>query len=142
MNRISSLLQVKAYHPKPLLLSSHTALTKALKFFTPDAEYTRLSFTYWFNSSQHTDVLEKMNRIGWIADEIEHHPEWKLLNNRLEVNLSTHDIGNRISLKDYILADYIETVLMGKSSEAVLLEKWNKKKIDVDEVSEDNDLEV
>jgi 4a-hydroxytetrahydrobiopterin dehydratase len=56
-----------------------------------------------------------MNRIGWMADEIQHHPEWTLSGNKLHINLSTHDIGNNISLKDYILAAYIEKILTDKS---------------------------
>lgn len=139
MNKLSSLLQVKLYKARPLLDTSHKALSSTLKFFTADTDYNRLSFCYWFTPNQYADVLEKMNRIGWLADEIDHHPEWKLSDKNLQINLSTHDIGNRISLKDYILADYIEGVLMGKSSEAMLLEKWNKKKISVNELLEANE---
>ena len=78
-----------------------------------------------------------MGRIGWLADEIEHHPEWKLSKTKLQINLSTHDIGNKISLKDYIMADYIEGVLFGKKQEAMLIDKWNKKRISVSELLEE-----
>ena len=74
-----------------------------------------------------------MNRIGWAADEMQHHPEWKLSGTSLEINLSTHDIGNKVSLKDYILAAYIESVLYGSNPERSVCDLWNKKKINVSE---------
>ena len=49
-----------------------------------------------------------MNRIGLIADSMEHHPEWTLTQTALQIGLSTHDIGNEVSLKDYILGYWIE----------------------------------
>jgi 4a-hydroxytetrahydrobiopterin dehydratase len=52
-----------------------------------------------------------MTRIGTLADEIDHHPEWTLKQGELHIKLSTHDIGNKVSLKDYVLATWIEEVL-------------------------------
>jgi 4a-hydroxytetrahydrobiopterin dehydratase len=140
MNKLSSLSQVKLYRAKALLPTSHEILAKHLKLFTPDHEYNRLSFTYWFKKDDYTNILEKMNRIGWLADEMDHHPEWKLSDRNLQINLSTHDIGNKISLKDYILADYIENVIAGKNSEQILFEKWNKRKVNVEELIQDTIL--
>jgi pterin-4a-carbinolamine dehydratase len=44
-----------------------------------------------------------MNQIGRIADEMDHHPEWTLSTDNLQVNLNTHEIQG-ISEKDYLLA--------------------------------------
>ena len=71
-------------------------------------------------------VHEKMSRIGCIADDIDHHPEWTLGDGELRIRLSTHDIGNKVSIKDYILAQWIEQVLEGKQLEEQVLEGWNK----------------
>jgi 4a-hydroxytetrahydrobiopterin dehydratase len=52
-----------------------------------------------------------MNRIGLIADEMDHHPEWTLNGDSLTIGLSTHEIGGEVSLKDYILGYWIEEIL-------------------------------
>jgi pterin-4a-carbinolamine dehydratase len=39
---------------------------------------------------------------------MDHHPEWTLTGDSLTIGLSTHDIGGEVSLKDYILAYWIE----------------------------------
>lgn len=62
-----------------------------------------------------------MSRIGCIADEIDHHPEWTLKEGLLDIRLSTHDIGNKVSIKDYILAQWIEEVLHGQELEQQLI---------------------
>ena len=68
MNRLTSLLQVRQYTPKLLNLESYQTLDKSLKFFIPDTKYNKLSWTYWFKKDDYSQVLEKMNRIGWAAD--------------------------------------------------------------------------
>jgi 4a-hydroxytetrahydrobiopterin dehydratase len=37
-------------------------------------------------------------------DQLNHHPEWTNVYNRLEVRLRTHDAGNRVTEKDKQLA--------------------------------------
>lgn len=50
-----------------------------------------LEFT--FQSEKDFDlIMEKMNKIGRIADSMDHHPDWTLSKNRLTINLNTHDI--------------------------------------------------
>ena len=136
MNRITSLIQIKNYKARPLLEASHKELAKTIKFFSPDQMYNRLSWTYWFKKEDYSMVLEKMNRIGWAADEIQHHPEWTLGAQTLHINLSTHDIGNRVSLKDYILAVYIETLLLDSNPEKQLQNAWNKKNLSLTSLKE------
>jgi len=74
MNRLTSLLQIKHYKPRQLQPGTHRELKKSVKYFTADTDYRRLSWTYWFKNDDYSSVLEKMNRIGWMADEIQHHP--------------------------------------------------------------------
>lgn len=38
---------------------------------------------------------------------MDHHPEWTLKANQLEINLSTHECQGKVSVKDYILATWI-----------------------------------
>lgn len=56
-------------------------------------------------------MLSKMNRIGLLADEMDHHPEWTLQENSLTIGLSTHEIGGEVSMKDYLLGFWIEDIL-------------------------------
>lgn len=74
MNKLTSILQIQQYKPKLLQPGTHRELKKYIKFFTQDAEYRKLSWTYWFKNDEYSSVLERMNRIGWMADEIQHHP--------------------------------------------------------------------
>jgi pterin-4a-carbinolamine dehydratase len=69
-------------------------------------------------------VLEKMNRIGRLADSMDHHPDWTLSSDKLTINLNTHDIKD-ISEKDYLLA-YLAEQILYTDDEAELLKKWNE----------------
>ena len=48
-----------------------------------------------------------MNRIGEVAEEMNHHPEWFNVYNKLNIRLSTHDQGG-ITQLDIDLAKTIE----------------------------------
>ncbi len=69
---------------------------------------THLIYHFKFSPNSYLGTLEKMNRIGLIADEMDHHPEWTLHGDSLTIGLSTHEIGGEVSLKDYILGYWIE----------------------------------
>merc|ERR1711907_157800 len=51
-----------------------------------------------------------MDNVAYVADEMDHHPEWTNKNAEVVVNLSTHDVGNKISFKDIILAKAMENI--------------------------------
>jgi len=57
-------------------------------------------------------ALASMNRIGEVAEEINHHPEWFNVYNKLDIRLSTHDIGG-ITQLDIDLAKAIEEIVKG-----------------------------
>lgn len=44
-----------------------------------------------------------MNRVAWAAEEMNHHPEWFNVWNRVDVTLSTHDAGG-LTMRDITLA--------------------------------------
>lgn len=50
-----------------------------------------------------------MTRVALKADKMDHHPEWFNVYNRVEITLSTHDVGG-LSSKDVKLATFIEEV--------------------------------
>lgn len=51
-------------------------------------------------------ALEAMNKIGAIAEKMNHHPHWTNTYNRLNIKLSTHDVEG-ITDKDFALAKRI-----------------------------------
>lgn len=49
-----------------------------------------------------------MTRVALKADKMNHHPEWFNVYNRVEVTLSTHDVGG-LSSKDVKLAKFMDS---------------------------------
>lgn len=78
MNKIASLKQICAYRPKPLSPETHSILSKQLKEFKLNPDYTYLKATYQFTNEQYSKIVDKMTIIGQIADNMDHHPEWTL----------------------------------------------------------------
>lgn len=56
------------------------------------------------------DALAAMDRIGEVAEEMNHHPEWFNVYNKLDIRLSTHDKGG-ITQLDIELAKAIEEIV-------------------------------
>lgn len=134
MNRLLSLQQLKQHKPTVLSAATHTALARSLRLFSAAPDHSHLSYSHRFPAAGLPSLLEKMSRIGWAADEMDHHPEWTLQEGSLAIRLSTHDIGNRLSVKDYVLAGWIEQVLESKGIEEALCESWNGKGFDLEEL--------
>jgi 4a-hydroxytetrahydrobiopterin dehydratase len=53
-----------------------------------------------------------MTRAALVAERMDHHPEWRNVYNRVEVDLSTHDAGGLTAL-DFELARRMEELLTG-----------------------------
>jgi 4a-hydroxytetrahydrobiopterin dehydratase len=62
------------------------------------------------------DAFSCMSEIAVVAEELNHHPEWFNVWNRLEVTLSTHDSGG-LTLKDIQLAQAINLICQKKLTE-------------------------
>ena len=54
-----------------------------------------------------SDALSFMNKVGVICDEIDHHPKWTNVYNKLEIELFTHD-KNGLTIKDFDLAMFMD----------------------------------
>jgi len=50
-----------------------------------------------------------MSRVALKAEKMDHHPEWFNVYNKVQITLSTHDVGG-LSDKDVTLAKFIEEV--------------------------------
>ncbi len=55
------------------------------------------------------DAMAWMMRAGFEAEQLNHHPEWSNVYNRVEVRLTTHDTGG-LTEKDIDLAQRMERV--------------------------------
>lgn len=52
-----------------------------------------------------------MVRVAILAESQNHHPIWKNEYNKVEIWLTTHDAGNRVTNKDQKLAESINRLL-------------------------------
>jgi len=52
-----------------------------------------------------------MTKVAFIAEKMNHHPEWTNCWNKVTIRLSTHDAGNVITEKDRNLAQAIENLI-------------------------------
>jgi len=61
-----------------------------------------------FTFKNFSEAFAFMTRVAFIAEKMNHHPEWKNVYNTVEVSLSTHDAGNIVTEKDRKLAEAID----------------------------------
>lgn len=60
------------------------------------------------------EALSVMMGVGIIAEEMNHHPEWFNVYNKLDIRLSTHDAGG-VTQKDVDMAQNIEGLIKSSS---------------------------
>ena len=65
-------------------------------------ERAALAKTFKFGSFR--EALSFMMRAGFEAEEMNHHPEWTNIYDRVMVRLNTHDAGGKVTAKDVELA--------------------------------------
>lgn len=53
-----------------------------------------------------------MAKVALVAEKLDHHPEWRNVYNRVEVVLSTHDVGGLTAL-DLKLAERMDALAAG-----------------------------
>jgi len=58
-----------------------------------------------------TEAFAFMTRVAFLAEKLEHHPEWSNVWNKVNISLSTHDAGNVVTEKDRELARAIDELL-------------------------------
>lgn len=72
-------------------------------------ENNKLKKTFQFKSF--TEAFAFMTRVAFIAEKLNHHPDWRNVYNRVEISLNTHDAGDVVTEKDRKLADAIDKLL-------------------------------
>ena len=51
-----------------------------------------------------------MNEVADVAEEMDHHPWWSNVYNKVDIELYTHDAGNTVTKRDHQLAKRIEEI--------------------------------
>ncbi len=68
----------------------------------------KLQRTFTFKDFVH--AFSFMTRVAFIAEKMNHHPEWTNVWNKVSFTLSTHDAGDVVTDKDRKLAEAIDKV--------------------------------
>ena len=63
-----------------------------------------------FHFTDFVQALAFMMEVGFVAERLNHHPEWSNVYNKVTIKLTTHDAGNTITEKDHKLASHIDKV--------------------------------
>ena len=72
--------------------------------------WERDALTKTFKFGSFREALSFMLRIAFEAEELNHHPEWTNVYNRVVVRLNTHDAGGKVTANDVELAGRIQKI--------------------------------
>ena len=64
-----------------------------------------------FSFKDFISAFSFLSKVALISEKLDHHPEIINVYNKVTIKLSTHDIGNKVSKKDYDLAKAIDELL-------------------------------
>lgn len=53
-----------------------------------------------------------MTEVAFHAEKQGHHPNWSNVYNRVEICLNTHDAGNIVTEKDWLLAQVVDDIYL------------------------------
>lgn len=90
----------------PLTAQQLESARESLPGWTVGADALVKTFTF----GSFREALSFMVRMGFEAEEMNHHPEWTNVYNRVVVRLNTHDAGNKVTSKDVELAQRMEKI--------------------------------
>jgi len=79
-----------------------------LKGWELDEHESRINKLFTFKNFN--EAFDAMCSIADVAEEIGHHPDWYNLYNKLNIKLSSHDVGG-LTMKDFELAQRIEEII-------------------------------
>lgn len=69
------------------------------------------ALTREFKFRDFSEAFAFMTRVAFLAEQMNHHPEWSNVYNRVNIRLSTHDAGNVVTDKDRQLASAIDKLI-------------------------------
>ena len=91
---------------KPLTAGEITAAQGTLPGWT----YERDALAKTFKFGSFREALSFIVRIGFEAEDMNHHPDWTNVYNRVAIRLNTHDAGGKVTAKDVELAKRIQKI--------------------------------
>ena len=68
------------------------------------------ALTKRFTFHSFREAMGFMTRVAFEAEELNHHPEWTNVYNKVVVRLNTHDAGGKVTAKDVELAKRIQGI--------------------------------
>ena len=84
---------------------ARSALAAELPDWRVDGEHLKRDYRF----GDFSEAWGFMNRVALVAEAQEHHPEWFNVYNRVEIALTTHDVGG-LSANDVRLAKAINAL--------------------------------
>lgn len=63
-----------------------------------------------FQFKNFVDAFAFMTKVAFAAEELNHHPNWSNVYNKVEIILTTHDANNTVTEKDRALAKKIDEI--------------------------------
>ncbi len=63
-----------------------------------------------FDFQDFIEAFGFMTQVAFVAEKMNHHPNWSNVYNQVEIELTTHDAGNTVTQKDYDLARKIDVI--------------------------------
>ena len=72
-------------------------------------ENNKLKKTFLFKNF--SEAFSFMTQVALIAEKKDHHPFWTNQWNKVEIELCTHDAGNKITIKDREMAAAIDLLI-------------------------------
>lgn len=64
-----------------------------------------------FKFKDFQEAFTFMTRVAFIAEKLNHHPNWSNVYNQVEIRLSTHDEGHLVTAKDRQFALEVDELL-------------------------------
>lgn len=64
-----------------------------------------------FEFSNFIEAFSFMTKVAFLAEKMNHHPNWSNVYNAVEITLTTHDAGNIVTEKDRKLSAAIDGLL-------------------------------
>lgn len=89
-------------------LSSKVIETKLARLV--DWTLDKNSLTRHFIFKNFVEAFGFMTQVALLAEAMNHHPEWSNVYNRVDIHLTTHDVGG-LSEQDFSLAQQINNLL-------------------------------
>ena len=73
-------------------------------------EKNRLQSTFQF--VDFPQAFAFMTEVAFVAEKLNHHPNWSNVWNKVDIQLTTHDAGNVVTDKDRTLAAAIDAIFL------------------------------